>query len=78
MPGSYKELFENNEVVVRKLKRDCEAILICISRQNQAEYSRKSVDKGDNLISDLRDAQSKKDEILVWMLPETLDNEFQA
>ena len=45
MPGSYKELFENNEVVVRKLKRDCEVILICISRQNQAECSRKSVDR---------------------------------
>ena len=32
MPGSYKELFENTEVVVRKLKRDCEEILICISQ----------------------------------------------
>ena len=32
MPWSYKVLFENNEVAVRKLKRDCEEILICISQ----------------------------------------------
>ena len=35
-----------------------------------------AVEKGDDLISDLRDAQAKKDEILVWMLPDTLVNDI--
>jgi len=35
-----------------------------------------AVEKGDNLISDLKNIQAKKDEILIWMLPETLENDI--
>ncbi len=36
----------------------------------------RAVEKGDNLIFDLRNAQSKKEEILIWTLPETLSNDI--
>ncbi|MCX6679745.1 MAG: tetratricopeptide repeat protein [Methanothrix sp.] len=35
-----------------------------------------AVEKGDNLIFDLRNAQAKKEEILIWTLPETLSNDI--
>lgn len=35
-----------------------------------------AVEKADNLISDLKNIQAKKDEILIWMLPEMLDNDI--
>ena len=34
------------------------------------------VEKGDNLISDLRNAQAQKEEILIWTLPESLSNDI--
>ncbi len=36
----------------------------------------RAVEKGDNLIFDLRNAQAKKEEILIWTLPETLSNDI--
>jgi len=35
-----------------------------------------AVEKGDNLIFDLRNAQAKKEEILIWTLPETPSNDI--
>jgi tetratricopeptide (TPR) repeat protein len=44
----------------------------------KARFSAKvrAVEKGDNLIFDLRNAQAKKEEILIWILPETLSNDI--
>jgi len=36
----------------------------------------KTVENGDNLIFDLRNAQAQKEEILIWTLPETLSNDI--